>query len=315
VIWGFSNTAFYHTPISQLPPGVDGQSYHPYGTDRKQIPADFPEKDQRSLFVEGFIPHLTWCMPEGWAHLATKLEQLPRNVLNPAARAVRPPGASAFAHYFTEHGFLAREAGIRDRDAAQDYKAKALIRALVFWLNKGVSRIDVYTAYEAEDELTGILWSEPPPKNYREQSPTRSPALAALKNLVGQFRDAEQLAERRQLGVEVMALGEQPEVFSGGSRHPPLYYREMFVFLPFQVRANKFVVATYVMSYDITRPPRPMEFRLDIQGLQGLKARVQYYDPIRDAALRHSVEARGQRSISLRLEQVEHPRLVVIEGG
>ena len=31
-VWGWSNTTFYHCPVVQLPPGTDGQSYHPYGT-------------------------------------------------------------------------------------------------------------------------------------------------------------------------------------------------------------------------------------------------------------------------------------------
>ncbi len=31
-VWGFSNTTFFHVPIKGLPPGTDGQSYHPYGT-------------------------------------------------------------------------------------------------------------------------------------------------------------------------------------------------------------------------------------------------------------------------------------------
>jgi hypothetical protein len=316
VIWGFSNTDFYHTPISELPSGVDGQSYHPYGTDRKRIPDDFPERDQTALFVDGFIPRLSWCMPEGWAHLATKVEQLPRHVLYPATRSTaHPPGSESFVHYFTEHGFLAREAGMTDGSAAQSYKAKALIRALVFWLNKGVSRIDIYADYGAKDELTGILWSEPSPSSYRKDSPpARSPALKALKNLVAQFAGADPLSNRRELGVEVTALGgAQPEVFRGENGRSPLYYREMFAFLPFQVTATRFVVATYVMSYDITQPPPPMRFRLDIEGIRGSRAHVRYYDPIADADVTHSVDAREEGLLALTVEQVEHPRLIVIE--
>lgn len=315
VIWGFSNTDFYHTRIPDLPPGVDGQSYHPYGTNRQEVPKDFPAKDQTSQFVEGFVPRLSWCMPEGWAHLGTKLEQLIRGVLQPGVRAsALPPNAGSFAHYMTEHGFVASEAGISERDAIQSYKARALIRALTFWLNKGISRIDIYTLYEEQDSAAGILWSSPKPATYSVQNPPpRSPALTALRNLVRQFQDAQPLSQARQLDVSVAALGGQPEVFAGDSGHPPLYYREMLAVLPFQVNPQRFVVATYVMSYDITRPPPAMSFRLEVKGVQGRRANVRYYDPIQDRELAYREEARADNSVTVTIEQVEYPRLIVID--
>ena len=36
---------------------------------------------------------------------------------------------------------------------------------------------------------------------------------------------------------------------------PALNYREMFQFLPFQVTNGKFVISTYVMSWNIISPP------------------------------------------------------------
>jgi hypothetical protein len=315
VIWGFSNTDFYHTAISELPAGVDGQSYHPYGTNRQQIPRDFPPKDQHKLVVEKFIPHLTWCMPEGYAHLGTTIEQLIRGQLRPDLRAANvPPGSSAFSHYMTEHGFVAHEAGITRKEATQAYKAKAMLRALTFWLNKGISKMDIYTVYEAKDSETGILWSEPGPASYgRGGQPSRSPALAALKNLTRQFQGAEALTEPRKLQFGVTALHGQPVVFEGGWGHRPLYYREMLALLPFQVNPHRFVVAGYVMSYDITRPPPAMTFRLRIEGVEGSTVKVRCYDPIRDSLVPHKEDARDGQSITLTLEQVEYPRLITLD--
>jgi hypothetical protein len=264
--------------------------------------------------VEGFVPHVSWCMPEGWAHLATKEEQLIRGVLEPARRAANlPAGAASFAHYMTEHGFVAKEAGVTDKKSTQSYKAKALIRSLTFWLNKGVSRVHIYTLYEDSDSQAGILWSEPqPPKQGRGERPVSSPALTALKNLVRQFQGAEEVTHPRQLGVEVVALGDQPEVFPGNHGSPSLFYREMFSFLPFQVHSRRFAIATYVMSYDITAPPPPMSFQLQITGVAGRRARTRYYDPIQDRDVAHSVEARSDNSLTLTLEQIEYPRLIVL---
>lgn len=316
VIWGFSNVTFYHTRVADLPAGVDGQSYHPYGTDRIRIPRDFPPKNTIPLFIEGFVPRVTRCMPEGWAHLATSEEQLIRGMLQPSVRAAAlPPGAPSFAHYMTEHGFAPGDVGLTDRNKAQAYKAKALIRALTFWLNKGISRMDIFTAYQDSDLLMGILWSDPRPPAYHQSKPVRSPALRALKNLVGQFEGAEALSQLRQLDVSVTALGEQHKAFQGDSWHPPLHYREMFTFLPFQVRPRRFVVATYVMSYDATSLSPPMRFRLEIKGVDGRKATCRYYDPIQDRHLQCTESARGKASITLTVEQVDYPRLIVIDEG
>jgi hypothetical protein len=317
LIWGFSNTDFYHTAIGDLPAGTGAQSYHPYGTNRQRIPGDFPPGESRPNFIEGFIPNLNWCMPEGTAHLATTQEQLIRGVLQPQVRSAdKPQGVSAFAHCMTEHGFIAKEAGITEKDQAQAYKAKALIRALAFWLNKGMSFVDIYTVYDEPDALNGLLWSDPKPPAYRPGQPAGSPALTALKNMIKQFEGAEDLSQPRPLSVNVTALGGQTEVFRGGNRHPPLYYRDMFAFLPFQVHAHRFVVATYVMSYDITRPPPPMRFRLEIKGVDGPRATCRYYDPILDRELsRHAEEGHAVSSFTATLEQVEYPRLLVIDDG
>jgi hypothetical protein len=314
VVWGFSNTDYYHTPIRDLPAGVDAQSYHPYATNRQQIPADFPPPEHRPRFMEGFVPSLSWCMPEGSAHLGTTPESLALRLLQPRLRNLeKPPGVNSFSHYMTEHGFVAKEAGITDRNQAQSYKARALIRALPFWLNKGLSRIDIYTLYEDSDDLTGLLWADPKPPDYGPGGPPPSPALTALRNLTRQFDGAEDIAEPRQLSVRVTGLGDQPEVFQGGNGYPPLYYRQLFTFLPFQVHARRFVVATYVMSYDITSPPPPIPFRLEVAGVDGPQASIRYYDPILDRDMDASPDdGYTTDSVTLTLEQVEYPRLLII---
>jgi hypothetical protein len=314
VVWGFSNTDYYHTRIQDLPAGVEAQSYHPYGTNRQQIPADFPPPEHRPRFMEGFVPSLTWCMPEGSAHLGTTPESLVLRVLQPRLRGVeKPPGVNSFSHYMSEHGFAAWEAGITDRDQAQSYKARALIRALSFWLNKGISRVDIYSLWEDVDDLSGMLWADPRPPDYGEAGPPPSPALTTLRNLTRQFDGAEDVAEPRQLSVRVTALGDQPEVFQGGNGHAPMYYRELFTFLPFQVHARRFVIATYVMSYDLTSPPPPALFRLEIAGVDGPQASLRYYDPILDRDMDSSPDdTYTPESVTLTLEQVEYPRLLII---
>jgi len=315
VLWGFSNTTFFHTAVRNLPPGTDGQSYHPYGTSKSSIPRDFPPKARYGLFVEHFIPgNLTWCMPEGWAHLGTAMEYLMR-LLNPWNRLTdRPKQTSDFRHYMTEHGFMPREAGITDRNQALTYKAKCVTRALLFWLNKGLTKMDIYCAYDRSDQGMGMLFAQPAPKEYASYAEQQlmSPALQGIKNVVGQFAGSQPLAQVRQLGVDVTSLGPQPKVFDGDASHSPLYYREMFAFLPFQITSRKFICAMYVMSYDMTNPPPAMLFRINVKNVNGTGARISFYDPIRNQPLPLKVTARSGSQATVEIEAVEYPRLLVI---
>jgi len=316
VIWGFSNTTFYHTPIQLLPPKMDGQSYHPYGTGKRIIPKDYPPKDRYSWYIEGYIPeNLIWCMPEGWAHLGVQTENLIRH-LYPEYRKSKPEGVNRFYHYMTEHGFNAYEAGISDEKDALEYKVKSIIRALLFWINKGISKVYIFCAYDRDNRGYGILPSNINPKEYSKYSfeEISTPAMKALKNVVDKFKDSEDLKDVRQIDIDVISIDEkQPKVFEGDQNHPPLYYRDMFTFLPFQIKNNKFICAYYVMSYDITNPPGPMNFRVKIKNIYGENSNISFYDPIKDKELQFKITKRDKNFVELEIEAVEYPRLIIIE--
>ena len=81
-IWGFSNTTFFHCPIAKLPPGTDGQSYHPYGTGTRSLPRQeqYPDKPRvqpgrlhphdRHPHARGLGPHLCADLRRDEAHCA-----------------------------------------------------------------------------------------------------------------------------------------------------------------------------------------------------------------------------------------------------
>ncbi|MCM8767834.1 MAG: PA14 domain-containing protein [Candidatus Omnitrophica bacterium] len=324
VIWGFSNTTFFRTPINNLPSKIDGQSYHPYGTGKRVVSKDYPPKDRYGHYIEGYIPdELNWCMPEGWAHLQVQCETLIHH-LNPDSRKTKPIDVERFYHYMTEHGFSGYEAKIEDEQEALLYKAKSLIRALMFWINKGISKIYIYTDYDKDNKGFGLLNSKIPLseyKNYKEEE-LLTPALKSLKNIVDKFKDSEDLKSVRQIDVEVVSIGKQYKVFEkvkyiGKETTPPeppeLYYRDMFVFLPFQVNRNKFIFGVYVMSYDITNPPPPMKFRLNIKNINGKDANIKYYDPIIDKEEKIEIIEKEKNSVEVEIEAVEYPRLIIIE--
>ena len=95
--------------------------------------------------------------------------------------------------------------------------------------------------------------------------------------------------------------------------HPPLHYRDLFVFLPFQANTHKFAYGINVMSYDITAPPPAMQFLITVKNVNGLAAKTSYYDPIQDRGLLIDQGPREPNAIALTVEAVEYPRLLVIE--
>ncbi len=95
-IWGFSNTTFFHCPIAELPPGIDGQSYHPYGTGPRKLPDQETHRDHPDFNLEGYTPKIVIKMPEGWAHEFIQTECIMRP---PESRgATNPsPGHQSFS--------------------------------------------------------------------------------------------------------------------------------------------------------------------------------------------------------------------------
>jgi hypothetical protein len=309
VIWGFSNTSFYHTPPAQLPPMTDGQSYHPYSTSPVAIPSQFPSARDRRFLRGGYLPSaITLGMPESNLALAVRPEQLIRGLLDPRIRAAnRPPGTRAFHHYMTEHGFDPAEAGITDPAQAQSYKARGLLRALCFWLNKGITKMDVFAAYSPTDAGYGMFGAEP--------HAFPSQPLTALRHLVSAFSGARALDAPRQLGVGVSAEGPQVRVFSGDARHPSLWYRDLFAVLPYQVDAQRFVVPVYAMSYDLRQRLPDMAFRVTLSNLDGMTAAVSYYDPITDRKLTAPVLRRDRTSIEVAVSAADYPRLIEVRNA
>ena len=113
------------------------------------------------------------------------------------------------------------------------------------------------------------------------------------------------------LVLEVTALGPQTKVFEGDDKHPPLWHREVFTALPFQIHPGRHVVIVYVMTRDVTATFDPMRFRLKITGAGG--NRVSGYDPIEDNAVPLHVRKLDGGAVEVTLSVTAHPRLLTIE--
>ena len=316
-IWGFSNTSFFQMPIGDLPPGIRGQSYHPYFFLNYQSNAD--EQYGMANNFEGYAPAsppYRVVMPET-AGTYLKTESLAR-LINPAARNARPPGSPSFAHFMTEFGLAPAEYGVVDPEEGQLLKAKTLLRAAFFWLNKGLEALwffedvgdgDPLSFDLVPESVTTLSQNPPNPDAYM------TPALLALRTAFGFLAGTQPVATPRPLTIEAAATDGDGGgiVFPGDASHPPLSYQDVLAVLPFQVDDRTFVLATYVMSRNILEPVRPVSFDVRISGLNGTGAQVRYVDPISGRDVPVQIIDRTDTSLTLSLPVADYPYVLRIE--
>ena len=309
IIWGFSNTTFYHCPIAKLPPGMDGQSYHPYGTGTREINGRQERPDQAPL--EMFVPSYLLRMPEGWAHTFIQTECLIR-LLRPDARLEKTaPGARKFFHYITEHGVLPPECGTDDDAGAWHLKALCASRSFCLWLNKGVDVLHYFDAYEDKATSFGVL-----PTNLRQlESDAKfeavaTPPMRAIRNLANAFAGSVPLDKTDPLQFEITALGPQGKVFEGDTEHPPLWEREVLAVLPFQLNPDRHAIAVYVMTRDATKPLPPAAFRLQISGVKG--SEVEAVDVLSGEQVPVCAKEPGDRRIAVTMYATDKPVIIRI---
>jgi hypothetical protein len=309
VIWGFSNTTFFHTPVEKLPPGIDGQSYHPYGTGTRRFEGTPPRRDQAPL--EGFTPVYETRMPEGIAQTFIQTESIIRH-LNPLDRLTRrPPGTARFYHYMTEHGVLAKECGVEDEAGAWQLKALCASRSFLLWLNKGVDALHYFDAYERDPKSFGVL-----PANLPKLAPSSrfakvaTPPMLVIRKLAMAFGGSGPVKEIAPLQIEVTALDAPRNVFDGDGEHPPLTHRDVFVALPFQLDSKRHLVAFYIMTRDARKTIAPERYRLRISGAKGTT--VSATDPHEDRTVKVEIDAATAEYIEVTVPAVEHPRLLTI---
>ena len=97
----------------------------------------------------------------------------------------------------------------------------------------------------------------------------------------------------------------------GTPAHPPLYDRDVFAFLPFQVNARTFVIPYYVMTRDVTHVYNPAatgghqydmpaeNFTLTIGGLHGRGAPCDGLRPAERPARHHPKQSAGTPALLL----------------
>ena len=338
---GFSNTLPWQASSNE-PARVGAIDKHPYAG-RKTYPLNppyggTPINALGQVDHSGFIPHYSELFPEYFA-CALQTETMVRD-LRPNLPGVRDPFDKAHGRYarvidgkvdpcwvwITE----VMEGPVEDDPKisvarALALKAKSTARYFCFYLNKGVTQLDLFAAAGGDKDLGIVLdkflahASQPGAVYPADDRPYTSPALAVTARITARMRQhldpALTVATTRPLKVLSIRDTHDHYQFAGDGtpEHPNLYDRDVLAILPFQVNPTRFVIAYYVMTRDYTKDLAPEEFTVELGGVRGLAAQVEAYDPIRDRPASARVRRRAANALTLKLTAADYPYLLTIQ--
>ena len=292
---GFSN----QTPFlagSTSPPGLTALGKHPYRPVRS-FPRDTvfdpirpldargrPEgrRDPQGAWRDALVPRYTAFFPE-YALSAIQTEIMVRD-LSPIqtsiygtahGRYTHPRGASAPTVWITELSVdaLARNPQFSAGDV-RHIQAKAVLRSLSAYVNKGVSALHFYAAGDPRLGLIDPAFLDAagaPAVAGDRGDVTGGETMTAVGRLVGALDAARPVRRPRQVSLRAISDTHGHRQFEGDGTpaHPPLYDRDVLGFFPYQLDAHRFVIPIYVMTRDLghvydTETPASDPRRLDL---------------------------------------------------
>ncbi|HEY9712358.1 MAG TPA: hypothetical protein V6C72_02745, partial [Chroococcales cyanobacterium] len=205
-------------------------------------------------------------------------------------------------------------------DRASIIKAKAASRLVCFALSESFSQVDFFAASGGDTKFGFIddsflsLARKPGAIYPPDDSIFLSPELLTLSRIIWRFKDrSEPNFDFAPLRVVSVSDKHDHVQLAKSEERPPIYDRERFTFLPFQVNARRYVVPYYVMTRDIAEDLPPEEFTVEIKGLPHRHARVTVYDPIHDVPVSTRVEERYSGTLSLTLTATDYPYILTID--
>lgn len=330
---GFSNTIPWPAS-SQQPARINAIGKHPYPP-RKNYPQDeYKGKRLNALAQEDFyIPTYSAWFPE---YYSTALQ---------TETIIRDSAPITNEFYGTERGRYARiikgkvapvpmwitEVNIAPEkdnpdissEKALALKAKSTARFFCFYLNKGITKLDLYgvaggnTGWGiikdnfldyAQQENSGY------PSNDREYV---SPALQVVNRITSKMREGLDTELEKTQGLTIVSIKDKHDNYQfkgdGTKARPNLYDRDVFTFLPFQVNSNKLVIPYYVMTRDIQQDLTPEKFIVEIGGIGNIKS-IEAYDPIADQKISVKQLKAKKNNVVLELTATDYPYLLTING-
>lgn len=202
-------------------------------------------------------------------------------------------------------------------------KAKTTARYFCFFLNKGLTQLDLFAASGGDKDLGIVqdnfldLAKKPGAVYPPDDAPYTAPALAVTGRIAARMRQGldAKLTRTRPLSVAALSDTHDHVQFHGDGTpaHPDLFDRDVFAFLPFQVNAHRFVIPYYVMTRDVAKDLAPENFTLTVGGLHGGGATVTAFDPISNRPVTVSIVRRAPNALTLKLTAADYPYLLTVQ--
>jgi hypothetical protein len=276
-----------------------------------------------NLWEDDYTPSFTDYFPEYYL-TAIQTESLIRDIspitttISGVAhgRGVEPPT------WVTETNIDPGQVSLAGPDV-EHMEAKATLRTLVSFVNKGVSQLDFYAVWGSEFGLVD------PVSLITSGGTSGGPTIDALGRMFN-FIGPTSITQPRSLTLQLQSIAQWGDdaqfAGDGTAAHPPLYNRDVLGVFPFQVSDDTFVVPAYVMTrniaqlYDPAAPPTdvtrydlpPETYRLQIGGVDGNAVTVQAYDPLADQSVPADIVARTATSVTIQVDLTDSPRLLRI---
>jgi hypothetical protein len=216
----------------------------------------------------------------------------------------------------------------------QHLGAKVLLRSMVFYNHKGLDHISIFCVKNRDDEF-GIfpdaLFPELANNHYEVDDAIRAGAgetWQALGNVFRLLGAGENLISTRALTVEKIIEHQPRLVFRGNDTDaaPDEFNRDNLALLPYQLDAQTYAIAYYVVTRDLLhgwRPERGLidptrydmpEQRFDVTfgNLRGAGAALEIYDPLTGERREITALAGANNQLTAPLPAVDYPRFLIV---
>jgi hypothetical protein len=142
-------------------------------------------------------------------------------------------------------------------------KQKCVARALAFWLHQGAEFVLLHSAYEGKQDVMShaLIPYLPDPASFDWRS---APPLAIVAAFQAALRPAQPDTTPRALRMR-FALEPDPVLIPDRGAGP-LRASDAVALLPFQTGNNRFAIAAYVLTPDITQDLGPLALSLRIDA-------------------------------------------------
>lgn len=330
---GFANTIPWPSSSTE-PTRISAIDKHPYHG-RSNFPKDNYQGDTLNALYEKdpYVPTYTALFPE---YFATALQT--ETMIREMAPIVNTLGETKRGRYgrvvggkivpcstwVTEVniGPVEDDPGVTS-ERALAIKAKTTARYFCFFLNKGLTQMDLFAASGGDKDLglvqdNFLAYAKQPGAVYPANDASyTAPALAVTGRIAAHMRQGldPELSKPRPLSVTALSDTHDHVQFRGDGTpaHPDLYDRDVFAFLPFQVNARRFVIPYYVMTRDVAKDLVPEDFTITVGGLHGAGATVTAYDPIKNQIVPVTVVKRQPNALTLKLTAADYPYLLTVQ--